>query len=192
MRLVKDHIPRNMQPARHKIPTTIALMLITIPEKSTLNRLSGKFDAFTRGKENIANTTKQMKHRIVSRATKKPLERNGTLKSSRSLHINEIGGDRDNLGPEMRRKRRSNHHRTSSLKKMKMLTLSQAILSIRTRIRELSKSTLLSKNTAQMLGDVVTSRVGAKHMNRHRKLGKNHYCKTLIYGKNLTTRGHKI
>jgi hypothetical protein len=76
----------------------IALMLITNPEKSTLNRLSVKFGAFMRGKENVANATKQTKHRIVSRATKKPLERNGTLKSSRSLHINEIGGGRDNLG----------------------------------------------------------------------------------------------
>jgi hypothetical protein len=63
---------------------------------------------------------------------------------------------------------------------------------MRTRTRELSKSTLLSKNTIQMLGDVFTSRVGTEHTKRRRKLGKNHGCKTLIYGKNLTTRGYKI
>jgi hypothetical protein len=76
------------------------------------------------GEENIANTTKEMKHRIVRRETKKPLERNGTLKSSKRLHINEIGGGRDSLGLEMWQTRRSNHHGTSSLKKMMMLTLS--------------------------------------------------------------------
>jgi hypothetical protein len=32
------------------------------------------------GKKNIANITKQMKHRIVRRATKKALERNGTAR----------------------------------------------------------------------------------------------------------------
>jgi hypothetical protein len=59
MRLVKGHISRNTKLARHRIPTTIALMLITIPEKSTLNGLSRKFGAFTRGKKNVANATKQ-------------------------------------------------------------------------------------------------------------------------------------
>jgi hypothetical protein len=170
----------------------IALMLITITEKSTLNRLSGKFGAFTRGKEHVANATKQTKHRIVRRATKNPLKMNGTLKSSRRLHINDIGRGRGSLGPEMRQKIRSNHHRTSNLKKMTMLMLSHAILSMRTRTRELSESTMLSKNTTQMLGDVLNSRVSMEHANRYRKLGKKHGCKTLIYGKNLTTRGHKI
>jgi hypothetical protein len=61
-----------------------------------------------------------------------------------------------------------------------------------TRTRELSESTLLSKNTTQMLGYVLTSRVSTEHTNRRRKLGKNHSMKMLIYGKNLTTRGHKI
>jgi hypothetical protein len=52
------------------VPTAIALMLITVSKKNTLNRLSGQFDAFARGKENIANTTKQAKHRVVWRMTK--------------------------------------------------------------------------------------------------------------------------
>jgi hypothetical protein len=46
----------------NKIPTPIALMLITVSKKNTLNRLSGQFGAFARGKENITNTTKQTKH----------------------------------------------------------------------------------------------------------------------------------
>jgi hypothetical protein len=167
-------------------------MLITIPEKCTLNKPSGKFGAFTRGKENVANATKQTKHRIVKRATKKPLERNGTLKSSKRMHINKIGGGRDSLDPGMMQKIRSDHHWTSTLKKIMMLSLSHAILSMCNGTRELSKSTLLSKNTAQMLGDVLTSRVGTEYMDRRRKLGKNHGCKTLIYGKNLTLRGHKV
>jgi hypothetical protein len=56
---------------------------------------------------------------------------------------------------------------------MTMLTLSYAILSMRTKKRELSESTMLSKNTAQMLGDVLTSIVGTEHMDRRIKLGKN-------------------
>jgi hypothetical protein len=46
----------------NRIPTSIALMLITVSKKNTLNRLSGQFGAFTRGKENITNLTKQTKH----------------------------------------------------------------------------------------------------------------------------------
>jgi hypothetical protein len=78
-----------------------------------------------------------------------PLERNGTTKSSRRLHINDIGRGIDSLGPEMRWKRRKGNHRTSSLKKMTMLTLSHVILSMHTMTRELSEGTLLSKNTTQ-------------------------------------------
>jgi hypothetical protein len=52
------------------VPIAIALMLITISKKNTLNRLSGQFGAFARGKENIANTTKQVKHQVVWRMTR--------------------------------------------------------------------------------------------------------------------------
>jgi hypothetical protein len=89
-------------------PEKYAVMLITIPEKSTHNRLSGNFGA------NVANATKQTKHRIIRRVTKKLFERNGTLKSSRRLQNNEIDGGRDSLSPEMRRKGRSDHHYISS------------------------------------------------------------------------------
>jgi hypothetical protein len=61
------------------IPTPIALMLITISKKNTLNRLSGQFGAFARGMENIANATKQTKHRVIRRTTEETLKRNTTL-----------------------------------------------------------------------------------------------------------------
>jgi hypothetical protein len=63
----------------NRIPTPIALMLISVSKKNTLNRLSGQFGAFARGKENIANATKQMKRRVIRRTTGETLERNATL-----------------------------------------------------------------------------------------------------------------
>jgi hypothetical protein len=54
-------------------------MLITVSKKNTLNRLSGQFGAFARGKKNIANATKQTKHRVIKRMTGERLERNATL-----------------------------------------------------------------------------------------------------------------
>jgi hypothetical protein len=92
----------------------------------------------------------------------------------------------------MRRKRRSNHHGMSGLKKMTMLTLSNTIPSMGARTGELSKSSLLSKSTTQLLGDILTSRVSTEHMNRCRKLSEDHSRKTLIYGEGLTARTHKI
>jgi hypothetical protein len=63
----------------NRVPTPISLMLITVSKKNTLNRLSGQFGAFARGKENIANATKQTKHRVIRRMTREMLERNTTL-----------------------------------------------------------------------------------------------------------------
>jgi hypothetical protein len=65
------------------------------------------------------------------------------------LNIDEIGGSENSLSPKVRRKISGNHQRTGRLKKVMMLTLSHAILSMSTRTRELSKSTLLSKKRAQ-------------------------------------------
>jgi hypothetical protein len=124
-------------------------MLITISNKDTLNRLSDQFGAFTRGKNNIANTTKQTKRRVIRRTTREMLERNTTLQSSRGLNIDEICGSGNSVSPKVRRKRRDNHQHTSCLKKVTMLTLSYAILSMSTRKRKLSKSTLLSKKSVQ-------------------------------------------
>jgi hypothetical protein len=75
---------------------------------------------------------------------------------------------------------------------MTMLTLSNAILSMGARTGEQSKSALLSKNTTQLLGDILTSRVSTEHTNRCRKLSEDHSLKTLIYGEDLTARTHKI
>jgi hypothetical protein len=92
----------------------------------------------------------------------------------------------------MRQKRRSNHHGTSGLKKMMMFTLSNTILSMGAPRGELSKSALLSKNTTQLFGDILTSRVSMEHTNRCRKLSEDHCRKTLIYGEHLTARTHEI
>jgi hypothetical protein len=54
-------------------------MLITVSKKNTLNRLSGQLGAFARSKENIANATKQTKHRVIRRTTEETLEMNTTL-----------------------------------------------------------------------------------------------------------------
>jgi hypothetical protein len=64
-------------------------MLITVSKKNTLNRLS-QFGAFARGKENIANATKQTKRRVIRRTTGETLERNTTLQGGRRLNVNEI------------------------------------------------------------------------------------------------------
>jgi hypothetical protein len=65
------------------------------------------------------------------------------------LNIDEIGGSGNSLSPKVRQKRSDNHQRTGRLKKVMMLALSYAILSMSTRTRELSKSTLLNKKRAQ-------------------------------------------
>jgi hypothetical protein len=55
------------------VPTSIALVLITVAKKHTLNRLSGQFGAFTRGQKNIANATKRAESRVIRRASKQML-----------------------------------------------------------------------------------------------------------------------
>jgi hypothetical protein len=91
------------------VPTSITLMLITVSKKDTLNRLSGLLGAFTRGKKNIANATKQTKRRIIRRTTREMLERNTTLLSSRGLNIDEIGGSGNSLSLKVRQNISGNH-----------------------------------------------------------------------------------
>jgi hypothetical protein len=55
------------------VPTSIALVLITIAKKQTLNRLSGQFVALTRGQKNIAKATKGAKSRIIRGVSKETL-----------------------------------------------------------------------------------------------------------------------
>jgi hypothetical protein len=78
-RLIKRDVTRNAHPTTNRVPTPIALMLITVSKKNTLNRLSGQFGAFARGKENIANATKQMKCQVIKRTTRAMFKRNTTL-----------------------------------------------------------------------------------------------------------------
>ena len=60
-RLVKGHITRDAQATTHRIPTSIALVLITVTKENTLNRLSSQFGAFSGGKKNIADAAKHTK-----------------------------------------------------------------------------------------------------------------------------------
>jgi hypothetical protein len=48
---------------------------------------------------------------------------------------------------------------------MTMLTLGDAILSMRAGTRKLSEGALLSKDTTKVLGDILTSRISTEHAN---------------------------
>jgi hypothetical protein len=50
-----------------------------------------------------------------------------------------------------------------------MLAVSHAILSVSSRTRELSESTILNKKATQHLRELLASRVGSKHASRHGK-----------------------
>jgi hypothetical protein len=72
-RLIKRDITRNAHPTTNGVSIPIALMLITVSKKDTLNRQSGQFGAFTRGKNNITNATKRTKRRVIRRMTREAL-----------------------------------------------------------------------------------------------------------------------
>jgi hypothetical protein len=72
-----------------------------------------------------------------------------------------------------------------------MLTLGDTILSMGTGTRELGKRALLSKDTTQVLRDILSCRVSTKHTNGSGILSTNHGHKTLINRKHLTARAHK-
>jgi hypothetical protein len=86
-----------------------------------------------------------MKRQVIRRT----LERNTTLQSCRGLNIDEIGGRGNSLSLKVRQKRSSDHQCTSRLERVTMLVLGHAILSMSTRTRELSKSTLHRKKGSQ-------------------------------------------
>ena len=75
---------------------------------------------------------------------------------------------------------------------MTMLTLSHTILSVGAGTRELGKGALLSENTAQNLGDILSSRVSAKDTDRRGELCEDHSSKALIDSEYLTARAHKV
>ena len=60
-RLIKSHITRDAQATTNRVPTAIALVLITVAKENALNRLSSQFGAFSGGKKNIAHTSKHTK-----------------------------------------------------------------------------------------------------------------------------------
>jgi hypothetical protein len=167
-------------------------VLRAVAKEDTLNRLSTQLGAFAWSKKNIANATKKTKGRVIRSVTSETLKRNTTLQGCGGLKVDEIGGNRHSLSPEVRRKRGSDHHRTSRLKQVAMLALSHAILGMGARAGELGKSALLSKKTTQQLGDILTSRISPKDTYRRGKLSMDHGSKTLIYRENLAARSHKI
>jgi len=73
--LNKCHITRDTHATRRRIIAAITFMFRTIPQKNTLNRLSSQFSALTRGKQNIADTSKNSKVVIVGRLTKEDFPR---------------------------------------------------------------------------------------------------------------------
>ena len=75
---------------------------------------------------------------------------------------------------------------------MTMLTLGDTILSMGAGTQELSEGALLSKDTTQVLGDILISRISTKYTNGGRILSTDHGRKTLIYGEHFTARAHKI
>jgi hypothetical protein len=75
---------------------------------------------------------------------------------------------------------------------MAIFALSHAILSVSAGTGELSESPLLSEKTTQHLGDILSSRISSKNMNRHGELGVNHGSKSLIYGENLAMGSHEV
>jgi hypothetical protein len=75
---------------------------------------------------------------------------------------------------------------------MAVLALSHIILSVSARTGELSECLLLSKKTMQHMGDILPSRISAKHTDRRGELGVNHDSKSLIYRENLAMRSHEL
>jgi hypothetical protein len=72
-RLIKLDVTRNAHSMANWVPTPIALVLITVFKKHTLNRLSGQFGVLTRGQKNIANATKRAKSQKIRGASKQTL-----------------------------------------------------------------------------------------------------------------------
>jgi hypothetical protein len=163
-------------------------MLRTIPKENTLNRLRSEFGSLTRWKKDIANTPKTTKMTIGRWGAKK----SATLKSSRKLAIDEKNHHRNNLNPKMRSKLRGDQESMRNLKNVAMLTLSNTILSMSTRTRELGKGTQLSKIGTMSSRDVFTSRISMKNSNRRVKLCTDHSGKLLANRKKLTTRRHQM
>jgi hypothetical protein len=73
--LNKCDITRDTYATSGRIITTITLMLRTISQKNTFNRLSRQLGSLTRCKQNIASTSENPKMIIVRRSTKKDFTR---------------------------------------------------------------------------------------------------------------------
>jgi hypothetical protein len=82
---------------------------------------------------------------IHGRRTKQKLTRTLALKTRRRLNVYEIHSRGNSFSPEMSRNKRRNHKSTSCFNYMAMLALSNTILDMSTRIRQLGESTFTVK-----------------------------------------------
>ena len=103
----------------------------------------------TRGKKNIAHTSKEMGTRIVRSLATETLNWDLTLKGRRRLNINQESGSRNSHSPEIWWDSRSKHKSTDCLKKMTMLSFSHTVLGMSTRARKLRESALFNKKTTK-------------------------------------------
>jgi hypothetical protein len=175
----------------NRVIAAITLMFHTVRKENTLNGLRSEFGSLTRWKD-ITNTPKTMKMAIEAWGVKKMLIGSATLKSSRRLAIDEKNHRRNNFSPKMGNKLIGEEESKCSLKNVAMLALSNTILSMSTKTRELGKGTLLSKIGTMSSRDVFTSRVSTKNSNRRVELCADYSGKLLINRKKLTTRRHQI
>jgi hypothetical protein len=136
----------------------------------------------TRCKKHIAHTTKKMKAGVIRRLATKTLKRNTTLKGQRRMNVNQISDSRNNLSLKVRWNRVGNHKSMNSLKQMTILVLNNPILSMNTKARKLSSSTLLSKHMAKSIKKILSYRIRTKDMNRSVKMSMNHSREILMDG----------
>jgi hypothetical protein len=136
----------------------------------------------SRGARSTSHTAKKTNAGAIEHLATKTLKMNTTLKGRRRLNVNQISGSRNRLSPKVRCNRGDNHKSTTSLKQMTMLALSNPILSMSTRARKLSWSTLLSKHLAKSIREILYCRIRTKYTNRSVKMSTNHSREILIDG----------
>jgi hypothetical protein len=133
-------------------------------------------------KKHIEHTIKKSKATVIRHLATKMLKRNTTLKGRVRLNVKQISCGRNIFAPKVRWDGGSNHKSMSCLKNMTMLTLSNPILSLSTRIRKLGRSTLLCKYLAKSLKEILSCRIHMKNTNRSCKMSVNHNRESLIDG----------
>ena len=126
--LIERDITGDANTMSNKIITTITLMLKTITQKNTGDRLGSELCSLLRGKQNKTTTTKHTKMIVAGRGAMKTLTRATITKTRRRLKVDEINSSADSISPEMRWDGRPKKKGTSRLQDMTMLALSNPVL----------------------------------------------------------------